>query len=69
MPVLVLVGGLTDLPVYLEGLDELVAALSAQRVDLAGQRHIAMAGDPQGFAAALRCARTSPGAEVRSLLR
>ena len=54
VPVLYLVGGLTDSPVYLEGLDEVVAALRADRVELPGQRHIGMAGDPQGFAAALR---------------
>lgn len=54
VPVLVLVGELTDSPLYLDGLDALVEALGAQRVALPGRRHIAMAADAACFAEALR---------------
>lgn len=52
-PVYVLIGELSTMPVYLDGLERLVDGLKATRLTLAGQRHVAMAADPQTFAAVL----------------
>lgn len=55
VPVLLLVGELTDAPQFLDGLDEVQAALpDVRRVTLPGQRHVANAFAPQALAAAIR---------------
>lgn len=52
VPVLLLVGGDQDAPVYLEGLDELQQALcSAVRAEIPGQGHLAAGFAPEDFAA------------------
>jgi pimeloyl-ACP methyl ester carboxylesterase len=52
VPVLHLLGGETDNPVYLDGLDELLAAFpDARRDAIAGQRHIGHVFAAQEFAA------------------
>jgi len=54
VPVLILVGGDQDAPVYLDGLTEIERALPrARREVLAGQRHFATAFDADTFAAKL----------------
>jgi pimeloyl-ACP methyl ester carboxylesterase len=53
-PTQLLLGELTDAPVYLAGRDELVGRLGAAVHVLPGQRHTAMVGDPKTFAAAVR---------------
>ncbi len=58
-PALVLGGELTDAPVY-ASIDELCRALPQARVHtFPGQRHIAMAADPEGFATTVRSFTTS----------
>ena len=55
VPVLVLVGGDQDAPVYLDGLDEIEAALpDARRGLIPGQRHMAPAFAPEAFATIVR---------------
>ncbi|HUP71387.1 MAG TPA: helix-turn-helix domain-containing protein [Acidimicrobiales bacterium] len=51
VPALILVGGEQDAPVYLDGLDEIEAALpDARREFIPGQRHMAPAFAPEAFA-------------------
>jgi pimeloyl-ACP methyl ester carboxylesterase len=50
---LVLVGGDTDSPVFLDGLPEVVAALSAKTASIEGQKHVAPFRAPEAFAAAV----------------
>lgn len=71
VPVLLLLGELTTTAQFLEGLDEVEAALhDSRRVTIPGQRHVANAFAPESLAAAIREFLTSvderPGiAEVR----
>ena len=58
-PTLVLVGGLTTSPLFLNGLDDIVDALSATVEKLDGQLHVATAMAPDAFAAAVRSFITS----------
>lgn len=53
-PAQLLHGGLTDAPVFLGPRDELVRRLRAELVELPGQRHTAMVGDPEAFVTAVR---------------
>ena len=53
IPALVLVGGETDSPVYLDGLPEIVAALSATTASIEGERHLAPFTAPDAFATAV----------------
>ena len=55
VPVLLLVGELTDSPQFLDGLDEVEAALpDVRRVTIPGQRHLANAFAPDALAGAVR---------------
>ena len=64
VPVLLLVGELTDAPQFLGGLDEVEAALpDARRVTIPGQRHLANAFAPDVLAGAVREFLTSLTAE------
>ena len=64
VPVLLLVGGLTDSPQFLDGLDEVEAALpDVRRVTIPGQRHMANAFAPDALAGAVREFLTSITAE------
>ncbi len=64
VPVLLLVGGLTDSPQFLDGLDEVEAALpDVRRVTIPGQRHMANAFAPDALAGAVREFLTSVTAE------
>lgn len=61
VPTLLLTGGLTETPMYLT-LDELRTAVpGAEGAELPGQRHLAFAFDPQGFAAAVLSHTTAHG--------
>jgi len=53
VPALVIVGGETDSPVYLDGLPEIVAALSATTASIEGQRHVAPFAAPDAFSTAV----------------
>jgi pimeloyl-ACP methyl ester carboxylesterase len=53
IPALVLVGGETDSPVFLDGLPEIVAALRATTTSIEGQRHVAPFAAPDAFATAV----------------
>ncbi len=52
IPVLLLVGGDQDAPIYLDGLDDIQQAFpDATRREIPGQRHLALGCAPQAFAA------------------
>lgn len=52
VPVLLLVGGEQDAPIYLDGLDKIEQALPrARRGEIPGQRHLAPGRAPEAFAA------------------
>lgn len=53
IPSLVLVGGDTDSPVFLDGLPEVITALSAESASIEGQKHVAPFMAPDAFAAAV----------------
>jgi pimeloyl-ACP methyl ester carboxylesterase len=53
IPSLVLVGGDTDSPVFLDGLSEIIAALSAKTASIEGQKHMAAFMAPDALAAAV----------------
>jgi len=62
VPVLLLLGGDQDAPVYLDGLDEIERALpNAKRETIAGQRHLAPAFAPDAFVAAVEAFVTAAG--------
>lgn len=62
VPTLVLIGGETTAPIFLEGIDDVVRVLDAAVVRIPGQRHIATVGAPDAFAAAVReFVRAVPG--------
>jgi pimeloyl-ACP methyl ester carboxylesterase len=52
-PTMFLSGALTNFPVFPTRADEQMFVTDAEHVDLPGQRHIAFATDPAGFAAAV----------------
>jgi pimeloyl-ACP methyl ester carboxylesterase len=54
VPSLVLVGGETTLPVFLDGLDDVASALAAPIERIQGERHLAMVGAPDALATAIR---------------
>jgi pimeloyl-ACP methyl ester carboxylesterase len=54
VPSLILVGGETDAPVFLDGLDEVANALGATIEQIEGQRHLATVGAPDALAEAIR---------------
>jgi pimeloyl-ACP methyl ester carboxylesterase len=54
VPSLVLRGGETTSPIFLDGLDDVAAALGATVERIGGQRHIATVGAPDALAAAIR---------------
>lgn len=60
LPAQLLVGELTDAPLFLDGLDALAQRLGAPVHRIPGQRHVAMAGAPQLVADAIRRV-TGPG--------
>jgi pimeloyl-ACP methyl ester carboxylesterase len=54
VPSLILVGGETTAPVFLEGLDDVSGALRATVEQIDGQRHLATVGAPDALAEAIR---------------
>jgi pimeloyl-ACP methyl ester carboxylesterase len=60
VPAQLLVGELTDAPLFLDGLDALANSLGAPVRRIAGQRHVAMAAAPQEVADLVRLL-TGPG--------
>ena len=54
MPSLVLRGAETTSPLFLDGLDDVAAALAATVERIEGERHIATVGAPGALAAAIR---------------
>jgi pimeloyl-ACP methyl ester carboxylesterase len=54
VPTLMLVGGETTSPLFLDGLDDVTNALGAAIEELDGQRHLATVGAPEAVAEAIR---------------